>query len=143
MGNIYLWVKVLHVSFVVAWMAGLLYLPRIFVYHSMNDVTKETSEVFKVMERRLYLYIMHPSAILVWISGLYLAHVLGIYGWLIIKFIFVILLTLYHINLGRHLKDLANDINVRSSKFFRLLNEIPFLILFFILILVIIKPEIH
>ena len=143
MGNIYLWVKVLHVSFVVAWMAGLLYLPRIFVYHSMNNVTKETSEVFKVMERRLYLYIMHPSAILVWMSGLYLAHVLGFYGWLIIKFILVILLTLYHINLGRHLKDLAGDINVRSSKFFRLINEIPFLILFFILILVIIKPEIN
>ena len=95
------------------------------------------------MERRVYLYIMHPSAILVWISGLYLAHVLGIYGWLIIKFIFVILLSLYHINLGRHLKDLSNDINVRSSKFFRLINEIPFLILFFILILVIIKPEIY
>tara|TARA_B100000700_G_C15031012_1_gene850523 strand:- start:1175 stop:1606 length:432 start_codon:yes stop_codon:yes gene_type:complete len=141
MGNVYLWVKVFHVMFVVAWMAGLLYLPRIFVYHSLDNTSRDASEVFKIMERRLYYYIMHPSAIIVWITGLYLAHVLGIYSWLLLKFFFVILLTLYHINLARYLKSFSNDLNLKSSKYYRLINEIPFLIMFFILIFVIIKPE--
>ena len=141
MGNVYLWVKVFHVMFVVAWMAGLLYLPRIFVYHSLDNTSRDASEVFKIMERRLYYYIMHPSAIIVWITGLYLAHVLGIYSWLLLKFFFVILLTLYHINLARYLKSFSNDFNLKSSKYYRLINEIPFLIMFFILIFVIIKPE--
>ena len=141
MGNVYLWVKIFHVMFVVAWMAGLLYLPRIFVYHSLDNTSRDTSEVFKIMERRLYYYIMHPSAMIVWITGLYLAHVLGIYSWLLLKFFFVILLTLYHINLARYLKSFSNDLNLKSSKYYRLINEIPFLIMFFILIFVIIKPE--
>ena len=141
MGNIYLWVKVFHVAFVVAWMAGLLYLPRIFVYHSMQKTSSDASVVFKTMERRLYYYIMHPSAILVWITGIYLAHALGIYSWLILKFVFVIFLTLYHLNLSRHLKSFARDSNVKTSKYYRVINEVPFLIMFFILILVIIKPE--
>ena len=141
MGNVYLWVKIFHVMFVVAWMAGLLYLPRIFVYHSLDNTSRDASEVFKIMERRLYYYIMHPSAIIVWITGLYLAHVLGIYSWLLLKFFFVILLTLYHINLARYLKSFSNDLNLKSSKYYRLINEIPFLIMFFILIFVIIKPE--
>ena len=141
MGNVYLWVKIFHVMFVVAWMAGLLYLPRIFVYHSLDNTSRDTSEVFKIMERRLYYYIMHPSAIIVWITGLYLARVLGIYSWLLLKFFFVILLTLYHINLARYLKSFSNDLNLKSSKYYRLINEIPFLIMFFILIFVIIKPE--
>ena len=142
MGNTYQWVKIFHIMFVVAWMAGLLYLPRIFVYHSMENTTKETSNIFKIMEKRLFYYIMYPSAILVWISGLYMAHVLGLYTWLVIKFLFVILLTIYHINLGRYLNKFAKDNNTNKSRFFRYINEIPFLIMFIILIFVIIKPDI-
>jgi len=142
MGNIYQWFKIFHIMFVVAWMAGLLYLPRIFVYHSTSNILDETSSIFKTMERRLYFFIMYPSALIVWITGLYMAHVLGIYSWLVIKFIFVILLTFYHINLGRYLKNFATDSNLKSSKFYRLINEIPFLIMFVILIFVVIKPEI-
>ena len=142
MGNTYQWVKIFHVMFVVAWMAGLLYLPRIFVYHSMDNTTKETSNIFKIMEKRLFYYIMYPSAILVWISGLYMAYVLGLYTWLVIKFFFVILLTIYHINLGRYLNKFAKDNNTNKSRFFRYINEIPFLIMFIILIFVIIKPDI-
>tara|TARA_Y100000816_G_scaffold271182_1_gene235530 strand:- start:272 stop:700 length:429 start_codon:yes stop_codon:yes gene_type:complete len=142
MGNVYQWVKILHVMFVVAWMAGLLYLPRIFVYHSMDETTSETSNVFKLMEKRLFYFIMYPSALIVWITGVYMAHVLGLYGWLILKFFFVIILTLYHINLGRYLNDFANDNNIKKTRFFRMINEIPFVIMFIILVFVIIKPDI-
>tara|TARA_B100001113_G_scaffold322106_1_gene292376 strand:+ start:1855 stop:2283 length:429 start_codon:yes stop_codon:yes gene_type:complete len=142
MGNVYQWVKIFHVMFVVAWMAGLLYLPRIFVYHSMDETTSETSNIFKLMEKRLFYFIMYPSALIVWITGIYMAHALGLYGWLIIKFLFVIVLTIYHINLGRYLNDFANDKNKKKTRFFRMINEIPFLIMFFILVFVIIKPDI-
>ena len=142
MGNVYQWVKIFHVMFVVAWMAGLLYLPRIFVYHSMDKTTSETSNIFKLMEKRLFYFIMYPSALIVWITGVYMAHALGLYGWLIIKFLFVIVLTIYHINLGRYLNDFANDKNKKKTRFFRMINEIPFVIMFFILVFVIIKPDI-
>jgi len=122
-------------------MAVLLYLPRIFVYHASVKNSSETSDIFKVMERRLYYYIGHPSALIVWFSGLYMAHVLGIYGWLIAKFFFVILLTIYHINLGRYLIKFSQNNNQKSSKFFRFINEVPFLIMFVILFFVVIKPE--
>ena len=142
MGNVYQWVKIFHVMFVVAWMAGVLYLPRIFVYHSMDETTTETSNVFKLMEKRLFYFIMYPSALIVWITGIYMAHALGLYGWLVIKFIFVIVLTLYHINLGRYLNDFANNKNKKKTRFFRMINEIPFVIMFIILVFVIIKPDI-
>ena len=142
MGNVYQWVKIFHVMFVVAWMAGLLYLPRIFVYHSMDETTSETSNIFKLMEKRLFYFIMYPSARIVWITGIYMAHALGLYGWLIIKFLFVIVLTIYHINLGRYLNDFANDKNKKKTRFFRMINEIPFVIMFIILVFVIIKPDI-
>lgn len=142
MHSIYLWVKVFHVMFMVAWMASLLYLPRLFVYHADNTKNKTTSDTFKTMEHRLYFYIGTPSAILVWITGLYLAYILGIYGWLVVKFFAVIVMTLYHIWLSTFLKKFKNDLNLKSSTFFRKINEIPFLILLIILILVIIKPEI-
>ena len=142
MGNVYQWVKIFHVMFVVAWMAGLLYLPRIFVYHSMDETTIETSNVFKLMEKRLFYFIMYPSALIVWITGIYMAHALGLYGWLVIKFLFVIVLTFYHVNLGRYLNDFANDKNKKKTRFFRMINEIPFLIMFIILVFVIIKPDI-
>ena len=142
MGNVYQWVKIFHVMFVVAWMAGLLYLPRIFVYHSMDETTSETSNVFKLMEKRLFYFIMYPSALIVWITGIYMAHALGLYGWLVIKFLLVIVLTFYHVNLGRYLNDFANDKNKKKTRFFRMINEIPFVIMFIILVFVIIKPDI-
>ena len=142
MGNVYQWVKIFHVMFVAALMAGLLYLPRIFVYHSMDETTTETSNVFKLMEKRLIYFIMYPSALIVWITGIYMAHALGLYGWLVIKFLFVIVLTLYHVNLGKYLNDFANDKNKKKTRFFRMINEIPFVIMFIILVFVIIKPDI-
>ena len=136
----YNWIKIIHISFVVAWMAGLLYLPRIFVYHKENENEINATEIFKIMEYKLYHYIMYPSMIIVWVSGLYLGHVLGFDTWLIVKIGFVILLTAYHILLGYYLNQFKLDRQKLSSRFFRLINEIPFVILFIILILVIMKP---
>ena len=132
--------KLFHILFVVAWMAGLLYLPRIFVYHSGEDVSQNASNIFKTMERRLYYYISYPSAILVWVTGIYMAAKLGLYLWLILKLILVVIMTIYHVNLGRYVAAFSNDKNIKSSKYFRLINEIPFLILFGILIFVVLKP---
>lgn len=126
----------------VAWMASLLYLPRLFVYHADKTKDKIISDTFKVMEYRLYYYIGTPSAVTVWITGLYLAYKLGIYGWLIIKFLAVIILTVYHILLMKYLKSFRDDLNSKNSSFFRKINEIPFLLLLIILIMVVIKPEI-
>ena len=142
MHSIYNWIKVFHVLFMVAWMASLLYLPRLFVYHADKTKDKTTSDTFKVMEHRLYYYIGTPSAVAVWITGLYLAYKLGIYEWLIIKFLAVIILTVYHILLMKYLKSFRDDLNSKNSSFFRKINEIPFLLLLIILIMVVIKPEI-
>ena len=136
----YNWIKIIHISFMVAWMAGLLYLPRIFVYHKENEKENKAVDIFKIMEHKLYHYIMYPSMIIVWVSGLYLGHVLGFDTWLIVKIGFVILLTAYHILLGYYLNQFKLDRQKLSSRFFRLINEIPFVILFIILILVIMKP---
>ena len=121
-------------------MAGLLYLPRIFVYHKENEKVNKAVDIFKIMEYKLYHYIMYPSMMIVWVSGLYLGHVLGFDTWLIVKIGFVILLTAYHILLGYYLNQFKLDRQKLSSRFFRLINEIPFVILFIILILVIMKP---
>ena len=136
----YHWVKILHISFMVAWMAGLLYLPRLFVYHKENSDEVKITAIFKIMEFRLYYYIMNPALVLVWSSGLYLGYILGFDTWLIVKIGLVFILTVYHIYLSVHLKDFEKDIQKRTSKYFRIINEIPFLILFFVLILVIMKP---
>ena len=138
--SIYNWVKILHISFVVAWMAGLLYLPRLFVYHKENENENKTAEIFKVMEKRLYFYIMNPAAVLVWFSGIYLGHVLGFDTWLIVKIGVVLIMTAYHILLGIHLNDFKLDKQIRTSRYFRIINEIPFFLLFIILIMVIMKP---
>ena len=138
--NTYNWIKIIHISFMVAWMAGLLYLPRIFVYHKENEKENKAVDIFKIMEHKLYHYIMYPSMMIVWVSGLYLGHVLGFDTWLIVKIGFVILLTAYHILLGYYLNQFKLDRQELSSRFFRLINEIPFVILFIILILVIMKP---
>ena len=121
-------------------MAGLLYLPRIFVYHKENEKDNKAVDIFKIMEHKLYHYIMYPSMMIFWVSGLYLGHVLGFDTWLIVKIGFVILLTAYHILLGYYLNQFKLDRQELSSRFFRLINEIPFVILFIILILVIMKP---
>ena len=137
----YNWIKIIHIAFIVAWMAGLLYLPRLFVYHQENHKNKDLTTVFKTMEKRLYFYIMNPSIFIVWFSGLYLGYVLGFDTWLIIKIGFVILMSLFHILLGKHLNDLKKDNLDLSARYFRMINEIPFIILIFILIMVIMKPD--
>ena len=125
-------------------MAGLLYLPRIFVYHAENNSEKKTSEVFKTMERKLFFYIMTPAMILSWLFGIFLIYSIGFQQigqtWMILKIIFVTLLTLYHLYLGRILNQFKIDQNAHSHKFYRLINEIPTLLLILIVFVVIFKP---
>ena len=142
--NTYLLFKSLHLIAVISWMAGLLYLPRIFVYHSQNNAQPIISEVFKVMEKKLFYYIMTPAMILSWIFGLILIHEIGFdklgQTWMILKFIFVVLLTLYHLYLGKILNQFKLDLNKHSHKFYRYINEIPTLLLILIIFVVIFKP---
>ena len=142
--NIYLLFKSLHLISVISWMAGLLYLPRIFVYHAENKDDNNTSEVFKVMERKLYFYIMTPAMILSWVFGLLLIHSIGFQQlgqtWMILKIVFVVLLTTYHFYLGKTLNNFKIDQNNRSHKFYRLINEIPTILLILIVFVVIFKP---
>ena len=142
--NTYLFFKSLHLIAVISWMAGLLYLPRIFVYHSQNNAQPIISEVFKVMEKKLFYYIMTPAMILSWIFGLILIHEIGfdklVQKWMILKLIFVVLLTLYHLYLGKILGQFKLDSNKHSHKFYRYINEIPTLLLILIIFVVIFKP---
>ena len=142
--NFYLLFKSLHLISVISWMAGLLYLPRIFVYHAENSSEKKTSEIFKIMERKLFFYIMTPAMILSWIFGVILIHSIGVQQivqtWMILKIIFVILLTLYHFYLGKILAQFKIDQNAHSHKFYRLINEIPTLLLILIVFVVVFKP---
>ena len=142
--NSYLLFKSLHLIAVVSWMAGLLYLPRIFVYHVENNEKKQATDIFEVMERRLYLYIMRPAMIFTWIFGLILIYLNGIeifsQLWMQIKIVLVILLSYYNEYLGKCLASLKNNTNSKSSKFFRIINEIPTVALIFIVFLVIFKP---
>ena len=142
--NTYLLFKSLHLIAVISWMAGLLYLPRIFVYHSQNSTQLIISEVFKVMEKKLFYYIMTPAMILSWIFGLILIHEIGFdklgQKWMILKLIFVVLLTLYHLYLGKILGQFKLDSNKHSHKFYRYINEIPTLLLILIIFVVIFKP---
>ena len=142
--NTYLLFKSLHLISVISWMAGLLYLPRIFVYHSQNNTQPIISDVFKVMERKLFFYIMTPAMALSWIFGLILIHEIGFQQlgqkWMILKLIFVTSLTLYHFYLGRILGQFKLDINKHSSKYYRYINEIPTLLLILIIFIVIFKP---
>ena len=142
--NTYLLFKSLHLIAVISWMAGLLYLPRIFVYNSQNNTQSIISEVFKVMEKKLFYYIMTPAMILSWIFGLILIHEIGFdklgQKWMIIKLIFVVLLTLYHLYLGKILGQFKLDSNKHSHKFYRYINEIPTLLLILIVFVVVFKP---
>ena len=141
--NSYLLFKSLHLVAVISWMAGLLYLPRIFVYHSQNNNEIITS-VFKTMERKLFLYIMTPAMILSWLFGFILIHEIGFAElaslWLQLKLILVVILTAYHFYLGILLKKFEFDQNEKSSKFYRYINEIPTLLLILIVFIVIFKP---
>ncbi len=141
--NLYLLFKSLHLIAVISWMAGLLYLPRIFVYHSeADDVSQKT--VFKTMERKLYNYIMMPAMIVSWLFGILLIHSLGfsVFAelWMQIKIALVIILTYYHFTLAKYINDFAADNNQKTSKFFRIYNEIPTLILIVVIFVVIFKP---
>ena len=142
--NYYFLFKSLHLISVISWMAGLLYLPRIFVYHAENSDDRKISDVFKVMEKKLYFYIMTPAMILSWIFGLLLIHSIGFQQlgqtWMILKIIFVIFLTLYHFYLGKTLNQFKFDQNTHSHKFYRLINEIPTILLILIVFVVIFKP---
>ena len=142
--NTYLLFKSIHLIAVISWMAGLLYLPRIFVYHVEKRDNKEISETFKIMERRLMIYIMNPAMILSWFFGLMLimSHGSGMLSvlWIQLKLLLVVILTIYHFILAKFLKKFANDKNEKSAKFFRIINEIPTILLILIIFVIIYKP---
>ena len=142
--NSYLLFKSLHLIAVISWMVGLLYLPRIFVYHVENLNDKNTCLAFKTMESKLFFYIMTPAMILTWLFGLILIHVLGpdvLFAlWIKLKILFIILLTLYHFYLARCLNDFKLEQNTKTSKFFRIINEVPTILLVFIVFIVVFKP---
>jgi putative membrane protein len=137
------WVKALHVISVIAWMAGMLYLPRLFVYHADAEKGSIQSETFKIMERRLYRGITTPAMLAAWVFGLWMVFA-GMVdwstGWPWLKAAFVLALSGFHGFLGRNLRNFASDSNTRSSKFFRAINEIPTLLMIVIVIAVIVKP---
>jgi putative membrane protein len=142
--NSYLLFKSLHLIAVISWMAGLLYLPRIFVYHVENINDQNSTNIFKTMEKKLYFYIMIPAMILSWIFGLILISIVGFdvlsSTWIQLKLIFVVLLTFYHFYLGQCLKNLSLEQNNKTSKFFRIINEIPTILLILIVFIVVFKP---
>ncbi len=141
--NLYLLFKALHLISVISWMAGLLYLPRIFVYHS-ESINVPQKETFKTMERKLYNFIMMPAMLLSWLFGILLIHTLGfsVFSelWMQIKTVAILILTHYHFYLGKQIRLFASEENTKSSKFFRIINEIPTILLIVIVIVVVFKP---
>tara|TARA_B100000579_G_scaffold230112_1_gene188534 strand:- start:3448 stop:3882 length:435 start_codon:yes stop_codon:yes gene_type:complete len=142
--NTYLLFKSLHLIAVISWMAGLLYLPRIFVYHAETYNNEDKNNTFKIMEKRLFLYIMNPSMILSWIFGLLLLHSTGTSYfheyWMVIKLVLVVSLTFYHFFLFTCLKRFAENNNNHSPRFFRFINEVPTILLIAIIFIVVFKP---
>jgi len=142
--NYYFLFKSLHLISVISWMAGLLYLPRIFVYHS-EALHESQKNIFKIMEKKLYNYIMMPAMLLSWLFGILLLHSITLSVlfelWMQIKIIAVIILTYYHFTLGKYLNDFAIDKNEKTSKFFRIYNEIPTIVLIVVIFTVIFKPQ--
>lgn len=138
----YEWIKAFHVISVIAWMAGMLYLPRLFVYHTDAPVGSDRSETFKVMERRLLKAIINPAMIATWASGLYIAYLGGWFsaGWLHGKLLLVVLLSGVHGFFAGEQRRLAADIRKRSARFYRIVNEIPTLLMIGIVIFVVVKP---
>jgi putative membrane protein len=142
MGDLYLWLKILHIFFVIAWMAGMLYLPRLFVYHADAEKGSKQSETFKVMERRLLRGIMNPSMIVVWVVGFWMAINGGwmVAGWLHAKLALVLAMSAVHGMFSKWRKDFEADRNARPASFYRMWNEVPAVILIAIIVLVVIKP---
>ena len=142
--NSYLLFKSLHLIAVISWMAGLLYLPRIFVYHAEQAGNKNQEEVFKVMERKLFNYIMMPAMIFTYLFSLGLIHTLGfsvfLELWMQIKVVAVAILTYYHFYLGKCVRLFASNQNIKSSKFYRIINEVPTILLIIIIFVVVFKP---
>ena len=142
--NTYFLFKSIHLIAVISWMAGLLYLPRIFVYHVENYEKKETTDIFEIMEKRLYNYIMRPAMLFSWIFGIILIYINGLDVlfniWIQIKLALVIILSGYHEYLGKCLTSLKNRTNTKSAKFYRYINEVPTILLILIVFVVIIKP---
>ena len=138
----YLWLKALHIIAVISWMAGLLYLPRLFVYHAGVAPGSPQSEAFKVMERRLYTYIMWPAMTVTWLVGIVLA-LQGQWfgaGWFHAKLVLVFIMTILHGLFGHWMEEFSRDRNSRSQKFYRITNEIPTVLMIAIVILVVVKP---
>ena len=142
LGEAYLWIKALHVIAVIAWMAGMLYLPRLYVYHCAAAAGSEQSETFKVMERRLLRAIINPAMIASWVLGLLLAAELGAWsdGWMHAKLALVIAMTAMHIALARWRRDFEADANRRSATFYRAMNEVPTVLMIGIVVLAVVKP---
>ena len=145
--NIYLLFKAIHLISVISWMAGLLYLPRIFMYHSEADKNKKSEDLvstFMIMERRLFIYIMNPAMIVSWIFGVLLIHSVGIDNlsvyWLQLKLLFVVTLTIYHFFLFKCLKKFAKNSNSYSPRFYRIINEMPTVLLIGIIFIIVFKP---
>ena len=138
----YLWIKAFHIIAVVSWMAGMLYLPRLFVYHAATAPGSESSETFKVMERRLLNFIMNPAMALTWILGVVLLIQGGWMsaGWFHAKFVLVIAMSAMHGFFSRYVADFARDKNIHTQKFFRIVNEIPTVLLIAIVSLAVVKP---
>ena len=139
---IFLTIKTIHIISVIAWMAALFYLPRLFVYHAKHNNEKYLDSVFKIMESKLLGVIANPALVVVWLSGISLIYYLEIQTWLIIKMIFVFLMTLFHLFLFFALKKFENNLNNYSERFYRIINEVPTLLLVIIIILVVFQPEI-
>jgi putative membrane protein len=139
---LYLWIKALHVIAVISWMAALLYLPRLFVYHADADSGSKQSETFKVMERRLLRFIATPAMIVAWLTGVWMAYETGLFreGWLHGKLLLVLGLSAVHGINAKWVKDFAADRNRRPARFYRIANEVPTLLMIGIVILVIVKP---
>ncbi len=138
----YLWLKALHVISIISWMAGLVYLPRLFVYHTMQQAGSDTGETFKVMERKLLKMIMNPAMIASWLFGLIVAVQIDAFSqpWFHVKLLLVVLMTGFHMMLGKWRKDFEADRNEKSEKFFRVVNEVPTVLMIVIVIMVIVKP---
>ena len=132
--------KILHIISFVSWFAGLFYLPRLFVYHVENNTNREMNDVFQKMEYKLLRLIMNPAMILTWLFGLGLVHYVGFAGWLVLKIILVIILSGYHMHLAKIRKNLEHNYRDYSSKYLRLINEVPTILLILIVILVVVKP---
>lgn len=142
MTGLYLWIKAFHVIAVIAWMAGMLYLPRLFVYHCEAPKGSAESERFKLMEKRLLRLIINPAMVVVWVLGLSLAYLSGAYaqGWLQLKFLLVVVMSGLHGLFVRWMKGFERDANTHSQRFYRMVNEVPTLLMVAIVVLAVVKP---